>query len=259
MQEAWLRLSGARSAGCRRDRQPRRVADHGGGPDLPEHLARPPGPSPRRTRRPAAGPDRRRGRGSRSRASGDAGRRGGIGVVRDFGHVATGRAPGVRPARRVRRPVRPDRAHRRAVAGGHPQAGQPGAAAHPAGRASPGYRPGWPSAPSSTPSSPPDVPATSTGWCRCWTPTCRCAATSAPARPDSARYTGHPLSPRWPGATPRPNAKSAPAVVNGAAGAVIFVDGRPTAIMGFVVRGGRIAAIDVLADPARIARIDFEL
>ncbi|HEY1842253.1 MAG TPA: sigma-70 family RNA polymerase sigma factor [Mycobacterium sp.] len=48
-----------------------------------------------------------------------------------------------------------------------------------------------------------------------------------------------------------------PAVVNGAAGAVIFVDGRATAIMGFVVRAGRVAAIDVLADPARVARIDL--
>jgi RNA polymerase sigma factor (sigma-70 family) len=47
------------------------------------------------------------------------------------------------------------------------------------------------------------------------------------------------------------------AVVNGAAGAVIFVGDRATAIMGFVVRGGRIAAIDVLADPERIARIDL--
>jgi RNA polymerase sigma factor (sigma-70 family) len=47
------------------------------------------------------------------------------------------------------------------------------------------------------------------------------------------------------------------AVVNGAAGAVIFVAGEPTAVMGFVVRGGRIAAIDVLADPDRIARIDL--
>jgi RNA polymerase sigma-70 factor (ECF subfamily) len=47
------------------------------------------------------------------------------------------------------------------------------------------------------------------------------------------------------------------AMINGAAGAVIFVAGRPTAIMGFVVRDGRIAAIDVLADPARIARIDL--
>ncbi|WP_156688112.1 sigma-70 family RNA polymerase sigma factor [Mycobacterium sp. Marseille-P9652] len=44
------------------------------------------------------------------------------------------------------------------------------------------------------------------------------------------------------------------ATVNGAAGAVIVVDGRPTAIMAFLVRDGRIAAIDVLADPERVAR-----
>jgi RNA polymerase sigma factor (sigma-70 family) len=54
-----------------------------------------------------------------------------------------------------------------------------------------------------------------------------------------------------------PEREAHPATVNGAAGAVIFVAGQPTAIMGFVVRGGRIAAIDVLADPARIARIDL--
>ncbi|MGO9382887.1 MAG: sigma-70 family RNA polymerase sigma factor [Mycobacterium sp.] len=47
------------------------------------------------------------------------------------------------------------------------------------------------------------------------------------------------------------------ATINGAAGAVVFVDGRATAIMAFVVRNGRVAAIDVLADPARIARIDL--
>ncbi|MDI3314037.1 MAG: sigma-70 family RNA polymerase sigma factor [Mycobacterium sp.] len=47
------------------------------------------------------------------------------------------------------------------------------------------------------------------------------------------------------------------ATVNGAAGAVIFVGDRATAIMGFVVREGRIAAIDVLADPVRLARIDL--
>ncbi len=47
------------------------------------------------------------------------------------------------------------------------------------------------------------------------------------------------------------------ATVNGAAGAVIFVTGWPAAVMGFVVRNGRIAAIDVLADPERIARIDL--
>jgi RNA polymerase sigma factor (sigma-70 family) len=53
-----------------------------------------------------------------------------------------------------------------------------------------------------------------------------------------------------------PEREARPATVNGAAGAVIFVAGEPTAVMGFVVRGGRIAAIDVLADPERIARID---
>jgi RNA polymerase sigma factor (sigma-70 family) len=47
------------------------------------------------------------------------------------------------------------------------------------------------------------------------------------------------------------------ATVNGAAGAVIFVAGKAAAIMGFVVRGGRVAAIDVLADPQRVARTDL--
>lgn len=46
------------------------------------------------------------------------------------------------------------------------------------------------------------------------------------------------------------------ATVNNAAGAVVFVAGQPVAIMAFLVRDGRVAAIDVLADPARIARID---
>jgi RNA polymerase sigma factor (sigma-70 family) len=54
-----------------------------------------------------------------------------------------------------------------------------------------------------------------------------------------------------------PEREVRPAIVNGAAGAVIFVAGRASAIMGFVVCAGRIAAIDVLADAARIARIDL--
>jgi RNA polymerase sigma factor (sigma-70 family) len=54
-----------------------------------------------------------------------------------------------------------------------------------------------------------------------------------------------------------PEREVRPAVVNGAAGAVIFVDRAPSAVMGFVVRGGRITAIDVLADGARLARIDL--
>ncbi|ORW97280.1 RNA polymerase subunit sigma-70 [Mycobacterium sp. IEC1808] len=54
-----------------------------------------------------------------------------------------------------------------------------------------------------------------------------------------------------------PEREVRPAIVNGAAGAVIFVAGRPTAIMGFVVRDGLVASIDVLADPDRIAKLDL--
>jgi RNA polymerase sigma-70 factor (ECF subfamily) len=54
-----------------------------------------------------------------------------------------------------------------------------------------------------------------------------------------------------------PEREARAAIVNGAAGAVIFVDGRPAAIMGFVVRDGRVAAIDVLVDPERIAKLEL--
>jgi RNA polymerase sigma factor (sigma-70 family) len=47
-----------------------------------------------------------------------------------------------------------------------------------------------------------------------------------------------------------------PALVNGAAGVVIAVDGRPVAIVGFTVVNDRIIAIDALADPERIGALD---
>lgn len=47
------------------------------------------------------------------------------------------------------------------------------------------------------------------------------------------------------------------ALVNGAAGAVISISEQASAVMGFLVRNGRIAAIDVLADPQRIATLDI--
>jgi RNA polymerase sigma-70 factor, ECF subfamily len=49
----------------------------------------------------------------------------------------------------------------------------------------------------------------------------------------------------------------APALVNGAVGAVSWRDGRPFSVLGFTVTDGRIAAIDILADPDRIARLDL--
>lgn len=48
-----------------------------------------------------------------------------------------------------------------------------------------------------------------------------------------------------------------PALVNGAAGVVVAPDGRPYSVVGFTVTRGRIVAIDILADPARLRRLDL--
>jgi RNA polymerase sigma factor (sigma-70 family) len=50
-----------------------------------------------------------------------------------------------------------------------------------------------------------------------------------------------------------------PALVNGAAGAVVTVNGQPFAVMGFTVADGRIVAIDILYDPRRLAGLDLTL
>jgi RNA polymerase sigma-70 factor (ECF subfamily) len=48
-----------------------------------------------------------------------------------------------------------------------------------------------------------------------------------------------------------------PAIVNGAAGAVVSRPGRPLfAVVGFTVANGRIVEIDVIANPAKLAHID---
>jgi RNA polymerase sigma-70 factor (ECF subfamily) len=46
-----------------------------------------------------------------------------------------------------------------------------------------------------------------------------------------------------------------PALVNGAAGMVVIVGGRPITLMGFTVAGGKIVEIDVIADPQRVRRL----
>lgn len=53
----------------------------------------------------------------------------------------------------------------------------------------------------------------------------------------------------------RPAARLWPARVNGAAGVVVTVRERPIAVMGFTVSGGKIATIDVIADPPRIREL----
>jgi RNA polymerase sigma factor (sigma-70 family) len=48
-----------------------------------------------------------------------------------------------------------------------------------------------------------------------------------------------------------------PALVNGAAGFVVAQLGRPIAVAGFTVAAGRIVEIDLLADPARLRKLDL--
>ncbi|MGQ0608691.1 MAG: sigma-70 family RNA polymerase sigma factor [Chloroflexota bacterium] len=52
-----------------------------------------------------------------------------------------------------------------------------------------------------------------------------------------------------------PGAELRPALVNGTAGVVVVVKGRPFSIMGFTVRDGRIIEIDAIADPERVRRL----
>ena len=49
------------------------------------------------------------------------------------------------------------------------------------------------------------------------------------------------------------------ALVNGAAGAAWVVDGTPRVVFSFTVADGRITGIDLLADPALLARIDLAI
>jgi RNA polymerase sigma factor (sigma-70 family) len=50
-----------------------------------------------------------------------------------------------------------------------------------------------------------------------------------------------------------------PALVNGAPGAVVLPGGRPFAVMGFTVAGGRIVELDILSDPVRLRELDLSV
>ena len=55
----------------------------------------------------------------------------------------------------------------------------------------------------------------------------------------------------------QPSATLVPALVNGSAGVVVTVGGRPVAVMAFTVSGGRIVAIDALNDADRVGKLDL--
>jgi RNA polymerase sigma factor (sigma-70 family) len=54
-----------------------------------------------------------------------------------------------------------------------------------------------------------------------------------------------------------PAALIRPALVNGAAGGVVFLAGQPVAVVGFTVSRGKIAEIYAIADPERLRRFDL--
>jgi RNA polymerase sigma-70 factor, ECF subfamily len=47
------------------------------------------------------------------------------------------------------------------------------------------------------------------------------------------------------------------ALVNGAAGMVATIGGKPVAVIGFTISRGKIAEIDVIADPDRLLRLNL--
>jgi RNA polymerase sigma factor (sigma-70 family) len=57
----------------------------------------------------------------------------------------------------------------------------------------------------------------------------------------------------------RPETELWPALVNGSAGAVVTVRGRPFVVMGFTVVRGRIAEIDIVGGSQRVARVTAEV
>jgi RNA polymerase sigma-70 factor (ECF subfamily) len=55
----------------------------------------------------------------------------------------------------------------------------------------------------------------------------------------------------------QPMATLVPALINGAAGVVITVEGQPFAVMAFTVSNGRIVAVEALNDPDRLRQLDL--
>jgi RNA polymerase sigma factor (sigma-70 family) len=48
-----------------------------------------------------------------------------------------------------------------------------------------------------------------------------------------------------------------PVLVNGAAGAICMLEGKPFSVMAFTVSAGKIVAIDILRDPERLSQLDL--
>ena len=254
VQEAWLRLS---RADAERGREPRRLADDRRRAGMPGHAALAQDARARSRSTSACPIPSSTIDGGRPRARGAAGRLGRARAAGRAGDAGPRRAAGVRAARHVRRAVRRDRADRRAHAGGGPSAGEPRAAAGP-GRAT--------------------VPdATDRARQREVVDAFHAAASDGdferllavlhpdavlrvdwgPDRPIHVREGADAIAgqavmfSRSPGASDRIE----PVLVNGLPGDLRFRGGRPFSVLAFTVVDGRIAAVDILADVERLARL----
>ena len=93
-------------------------------------------------------------------------------------------------------------------------------------------------------------------WSRCSLPTSFCARIAARS-PRSVEVRGAEAVAKQARVFGRIAASAQPALVNGAVGFVVVRNGTPLAVAGFTVVDGRVAEIDVLADPARLREIDL--
>ncbi|HSP98648.1 MAG TPA: hypothetical protein VL049_15610 [Candidatus Dormibacteraeota bacterium] len=74
----------------------------------------------------------------------------------------------------------------------------------------------------------------------------------------AARFEQHRARPRAVADTFKGRARAAQlALVDGAAGAAWIVGGQPRVVFGFTIARGKIVAIDLLADPARLGQLDL--
>ena len=204
-------------------------------------------------RRPAAGSDHRRRASADSRGRGCAGGLGGPGAAGGSRSARSGRTGRVRAARHFRCAVRPDRGDRGSLVCRCTATCQPRTPMGAVGTGA-GCRPAQP-----------------TRGRRCVLHRCpsrrfrcadrdarpRCRAAWRPRRREAARVYGAPGTAAQAQLFAMPDAVVRPVLVNGAAGAIVMVLGRITAVMGFIVAHGRIVEIDVLADPRRVPAVCY--
>ncbi|MEE3921738.1 sigma factor [Micromonospora sp. BRA006-A] len=82
-----------------------------------------------------------------------------------------------------------------------------------------------------------------------------CAPTPGPPAPATVVLTGATTAAAQATTFGRLFPHARPVLVNGAAGVLVSAGDRPLSVMAFTVTGGRIAAVDVIADPHRLAAL----